>query len=182
MDTMGRPLPQAASGKAEVAFLSEAQWFDVLTSRDIIQRIYNMDSYGFQWMNMDQESWIRFDHVCFDLIQMQSSGLFFENHSIHHSRAIQIWLCYDLEFYICPFSVWHWSCSPDVGPSASPRQAGSHLRDRDRRIAELEARVAQQDQQVQMQGFIRISVREMDRHQQHPERWGRSHPPKNPRQ
>lgn len=45
----------------------------------------------------------------------------------------------------------------DVACVDIPRQAGSHLRDRDRRIAELEARVAQQDQQVQMQGLIRIS-------------------------
>lgn len=46
----------------------------------------------------------------------------------------------------------------DVGPSASPRQAGSHLRDRDRRIAELEARVAQQDQQAQLPGLLKNST------------------------
>jgi len=63
-----------------------------------------------------------------------------------------------------------------------PRQAGSHLRDRDRRIAELEARVAQQDQQVQMQGFTVLESQEMlGRHKQHPTTLGQM-PPQNPKQ
>ena len=51
----------------------------------------------------------------------------------------------------------------DLGPSASPpRQAGNHLRDRDRRIAELEARVAQQDQQAQLRGLLKSQERWID--------------------